>query len=179
MFAVPEKEDKRVMVKYKALNQCENDFEVVDKAWEHQRFFIHKGFKFPDDQFTVNLDAVRNFARGIGHFISERKLNKIVNPDPKDLPVSVQPKKRSQTQLERIVWFRWGSYDTFKFDARAQKFGKIDTDQNFDAIPPFKHLYFSSCTHLPDGLGAYLTGGCDEFNNFYRRALFFAKYEKY
>lgn len=61
---------------------------MVDQSWENQRFFIHQGFRFPDDQFKVNLDAVRNFARGVGHFISERKLNKIINPDPKEFPNS-------------------------------------------------------------------------------------------
>ena len=81
--------------------------------------------------------------------------------------------------MKRIIWFRWGTYETYKFDARSQQWSKYDTDLNQDQIPPFKHLLFASITHLPDGLGAYLTGGSDELDNCYRRALLFQKYERF
>ena len=47
-----------------------------------QKFYVYEQFKFPDDQFKINLDAIRNFARGVGHFINEKKLNLILDPDP-------------------------------------------------------------------------------------------------
>jgi hypothetical protein len=54
-----------------------------------------------------------------------------------------------------------------------------DITENQEKVPPFKHLFFSSIVHASDGLGCYLTGGADEFSNFYRRVLFFDKYESY
>ena len=56
---------------------------------------------------------------------------------------------------------------------------KYDTEIKPDQIPPFKHLYFSSVVHLPDGKGVYLTGGSDEYGNYYRRVLLFKDYESY
>lgn len=82
IFAVEEKIHKRAMVKWNAIEEQEKEFELVDGAWHHQKFFIHEQFRFPDDQFKVNLDAIRNFARGVGHFINERKLDKILEPEP-------------------------------------------------------------------------------------------------
>ena len=175
VFAVQEKEHKRVMTKWKELGDLEREFDKVDQAWAEQQFFIYKKFRFPDDQFKINLEAMRNFARGVGHFISEEKLDKLIEPDENDL----QLPKKAQTQLKRIIWFRWGTYETYKFDARHQKWSKYDTELSQDQIPPFKHLLFASITHLPDGLGAYLTGGTDELDNCYRRALFFEKYERF
>ena len=159
----------------------EREFEIVDGAWQDQKFFIYEQFRFPDDQFKINLEAIRNFARGVGHFINEKKLEKALNPDPAaaDTPVTTVAVKKPAILSKKIIWFRWGTYETHKYDARYNKFFKIDHTENNDQMPPFKHLYFSSVCHMPDGQGNYLTGGCDEYNNFYRRALFYKKYEKF
>lgn len=49
VFSVQEKENKRVMVKWRDLIKRELDFEVVDRSWENHRFYINQGFRFPDD----------------------------------------------------------------------------------------------------------------------------------
>jgi len=161
------------------LCEYERDFDKVDFAWRDQRFYVYDHFKFPDDQLKINLDAMRNFARGVGHFISTSKLNRILEPEPKAIPHSVAEQRLPQRPMKRIIWFRWGTYETYKFDARDLLWMKYDTDIKPDQIPPFKHLYFSSVVHLPEGRGAYLTGGSDEYDNFYRRTLHFKDYEKY
>ena len=69
------------MCKWKRLGELDRDFEAVDAAWEEQRFYVYKKFRFPTDHFKINLEAMRNFARGVGHFISEAKLKKIIEPE--------------------------------------------------------------------------------------------------
>ena len=80
------------MVKYNALEDVEKEFELVDGAWQYQKFYIYEQFRFPDDQFKINLDSIRNFARGVGHFINEKKLEKILEPEPTAV-ATVAPKK--------------------------------------------------------------------------------------
>lgn len=41
VFAVQEKENKRVMVKWRNLMKLELDFQVVDQSWENHRFYIN------------------------------------------------------------------------------------------------------------------------------------------
>lgn len=77
------------MAKWQYLCEYERDFDKVDFAWRDQRFYVYDHFKFPDDQLKINLDAMRNFARGVGHFISTSKLNRILEPEPKAMPHSV------------------------------------------------------------------------------------------
>ena len=76
------------------MSEYERDFDKIDFAWRDQRFYIYDHFRFPDDQLKINLDAMRNFARGVGHFISQSKLDKILEPEPKYEPNSIQERKQ-------------------------------------------------------------------------------------
>ena len=81
VFAVEKKEHKRCMVKYKDVCEYEREFDRIDNAWTGHEFFVFARFRYPDDQFVMNLAAIRNFARGVGHFISEVKLARILERD--------------------------------------------------------------------------------------------------
>ena len=49
VFAVPNKEHKRVMAKWSKLCTLEREFEKIDEKWANQQFYIYKGFKFPEN----------------------------------------------------------------------------------------------------------------------------------
>ena len=65
-----EKEHKRVACKWKELCKLERKLDKGDVIWAAQKYFLYEKFQFPDEDFKLNLDAVRAFVRGIGHFIS-------------------------------------------------------------------------------------------------------------
>ena len=78
--AVPEKENKRNMNKWKPLCNLEREFEKLDQKWEHTKYFIYQDFKFPDDQFSIDLDAVRDYTRSVGHYIDKWKFEALMEP---------------------------------------------------------------------------------------------------
>lgn len=162
------------------MREYERDFDRVDFAWRNHRFHIYEQFRFPEEKLQLNLDAMRTFARGVGHFMTTARRDQILRPEPvkaenpraSGLALPPKPKKK-------IVWFRWGTRETYRFDARDFVWVKYDPELKPFQPPPFDHLYFSSVAHLTDGRGAYVTGGSDELGNYYRRVLYFKDYESY
>ena len=69
------------MVKHHDICEFERNFERIDNSWNGHEFFVFSRFRYPDESFVMNLNAIRNFARGIGHFISEVKLARILERD--------------------------------------------------------------------------------------------------
>ena len=68
------------MVKWKNLCEFEKDFDRVDFGWREHRFYVNDKFKFPDERLHLNLDAMRSFANGVGHFITASKFDSIIKP---------------------------------------------------------------------------------------------------
>lgn len=68
------------MQKWKTLCNLERDFEKCDKKWEHTQYFVYQDFKFPDDQFSINLEDNREYVRTIGHYIDKWKFEALMEP---------------------------------------------------------------------------------------------------
>eukprot|EP00347_Sterkiella_histriomuscorum_P015425 403357073 len=145
------RENIRVLIEWENINKLETDLSQFQNQ-NQNKFLASQVYETPRSTFKLDLG----------------KFNKQVNqlqqqPD--------RPTSNMRTAQKKIIWFKWGSYEAFKFDAKNDRWNKIE------AKPINPYLYFSSIVHLTNQRGALMIGGSDEDANYYRRVVHFENYQ--